>query len=429
MRSFSFLPALLLSVLTLSAAPAGAAAPDAGSGKKTIERDTARIAVVVNDAAITTTDLLARYSMVLLSSGLTDTPENRSRIMPQAMRSLIDEQLQLQETRRQQIDVSDKEMDQALLRIAKDNNVPGGDMRAFFKANNVPVQTLENQIKANIAWGKLVQRQLRPRVEVSDDEVEEVLARMRANTGKNEYFVNEVFLPVDDPEQVAAVRGFAEKLLTQIKQTGAFGGIARQFSQGAGAVNGGEIGWVQQGTLAPELEAALQNAKTGDLIGPVKTAKGYHILAVRDRRTITLGGDAATTVKLAQIGHGATPQNIGAVVAEAKAAAQQVKSCAELDKHFPSTQGWQVQLMPEQPIAALPPSLAPVARSLPVGSVAAPEAVPERGVMMLAVCERTETTTLDRGAIMQSIGTERLENLARGLLRDLKRNAYIDMRL
>jgi peptidyl-prolyl cis-trans isomerase SurA len=279
-----------------------------------------------------------------------------------------------------------------------------------------------------LSWSKLVQRQLYPRVEVSDDEVSDAVAQLQAATGKTEYFVNEIFLPVDAPEQEGAVHGFADKLLVQIKKTGAFGAIARQFSQGAGASNGGEIGWARQGMLAAEIEAALANSKSGDLLGPIKTSKGYHILAVRDQRVITPGGDAGTLVKLAQIARPFTPETAQKIVAESKAAQEKLASCAELNTLFPAAQGWQVQLLPERPIAALPPGLAPLARNLKVGTASPPEPQPG-GLAFMAVCERTMNSTIDRNAIMRDIGGERLENLARGLLRDLKRNAYIDMRL
>ncbi len=437
--SLRLVPCLLLSVLCAGGVftpaeartkahtePTAAATPTAPT-KNT--DDAAHVAIVVNETAITNSDIAARYGMALLSSGMPDTAETRGRIMPQIIRTLIEEQLQLQEAKRQQIDVSDTEINQALGRVAKENNVPGGDMRHFLTSHGIAARTIEIQAKAGLAWAKLIQRQLRPRVEVSDGEVEEVVNRLRASEGKTEYFINEIFLPVDDAEQESAVHSFADKLMAQIKETGAFGAIARQFSQGAGAPNGGEIGWVQQGTLAPELDAALaQGGDAGGLIGPIKTSKGYHILALRDQRKITIGGDAGTTVRVAQIAHGYTPETQQQVMGEAQAARKQVTGCADLNEKFPTAMGWQVRLTPEQPITALPPALAPLVRNAPIGSPSPLDPQPN-GVAFLVVCERVESSSIDRAAIMNKIGSERLENLARSLLRDIKRNAYIDRRI
>ncbi len=423
------LPSLL--TLTLVALPATAAETPAIKPVAKIElmaRDAARVAIVVNDVAVTNGDIVARYRLALLSSGLPDNPENRGRILPQIVRTLIEEQLQLQEARRQQIEVDAKEIDTALARMAQENNVPGGDLRAMLSSRGVAPRTLEQQTKAQIAWARLVQRQLRPRVEVSDDEVNDVVTRLQASQGKTEYFVNEIFLPVDDTDQDSAVRGFAVKLLQQVKQTGAFGAIARQFSQGAGATNGGEIGWVQEGTLAPELDAVLKTSKPGALLGPVKTSKGYHLLALRDSRTVTAGGDAGIMVKIAQVGRGVPPDQLKAAVADAKTKVARVQGCDTLETQFPTAAGWQVKITPEQPLATLPPGLAPLVRDLKLGTAGELD-VQRTGVGFFVLCSRKAGGGINREAIMSGIGSERLENLARALLRDLKRNAFIDVRI
>ncbi len=387
-----------------------------------------KIAIVVNDAAITASDVQARYGMALLSSGLPDEPEVRGRMMPQVIRGLIDEQIQLQEARRQQITVAPEDIDLALKRIAVDNNIPGGDMRVFLSARGVPATTLEAQARANIAWMKLVQRQLRPHVEIGDDEVEEALERLRANAGKQEYFVNEIFLPVDDADQDPTIRQFADKLVRQIRETGAFGTIARQFSQGVGAQNGGEIGWVQEGTLAPEIDRALAAGAKGDLLGPVKTGNGYHILAIRDVRRIQ-GGGSESIVKIMQMTLAFTPTRDKKTTLEtAEKARGAISGCGDLAQKFDGKSGWKLQEMAPTPVAKLPDWLADVARTQKVG-------VPSRtfstgdAAALFVVCERTEKGDApDREAIINRIGGERLENLARGMLRDLKRNAHIDVR-
>ncbi|MEQ1654052.1 MAG: peptidylprolyl isomerase, partial [Hyphomicrobium sp.] len=354
------LPILTLTALFVAHAFAPTAnAANSGPGDK--------IAIVVNDAAITASDVQARYGMALISAGLPDDPEVRGRIMPQVVRSLIDEQIQLQETRRQQITVTPEEIDQALKRIAQDNNIPGGDMRVFLYTHGVSAATLEAQVRANLAWMKLVQRQLRPHVEIGDDEVEEAIERLHASAGKQEYFVNEIFLPVDDPDQDQTIQQFANKLLNQIKATGAFGTIARQFSQGAGAQNGGEIGWVQEGILAPEIDRVLAANGKGDLLGPIKTTSGYHILAIRDVRRVQ-GGGAESTVKIMQMTLAFTPErDKNTALAAAEKIRDAIKGCGDLAQQFDAKSGWKLQEMPTSPIGKLPGWLAEVARNQKVG--------------------------------------------------------------
>ena len=94
----------------------------------------ARIVAVVNDNVISSSDLNARIAMAFLSSGLPDTPEVRQRLLVQLLRSMIDEQLELQEAKKLEITVPQAEIDQALARISQSNNIPGGDMKQFLKA-------------------------------------------------------------------------------------------------------------------------------------------------------------------------------------------------------------------------------------------------------------------------------------------------------
>src|ERR671916_1850674 len=82
-----------------------------------------RIAAVVNDEVVSVFDLVSRMQIVMLSSNIPDTPELRERMGRQVLRSLIDERLQLQEAKRQNVTVSDADVEKALLQIAQQNNM------------------------------------------------------------------------------------------------------------------------------------------------------------------------------------------------------------------------------------------------------------------------------------------------------------------
>ena len=87
------------------------------------------------------------------------------------MRSLIDEQLQVQEAKRLDLSVTSDEINQAMSKIAQDNHIPG-DMRAFVSSHGASADALSDQVKNGLLWNKVVQRELRPRVEVGDDEID-----------------------------------------------------------------------------------------------------------------------------------------------------------------------------------------------------------------------------------------------------------------
>src|SRR3546814_675030 len=122
------------------------------------------------------------------------------RLRRDVLRGLVDEKLQLQEANRNNVKVGDDEIRRALGMIGRQNNVPEGQLDEFLRVNGVPKGALEQQIKAELAWSKLIRRRLRSSVVVSEEEIDEALARIRENVDDAEARVSEIFLPVDSPE-------------------------------------------------------------------------------------------------------------------------------------------------------------------------------------------------------------------------------------
>lgn len=202
---------------------------------------TETIAAVVNEEAVSKSDLAARLKMVIASSGLPDNNEIRDRLMPQIMGVLIDESLKLQEAYRLEIEVPPEEIVKGFAAIAGQNNFTADKFRAVLKKEGVPVKTLEDQIRSQIAWSIVVQKKLRPKISIADNEVDSVMERLEASKGKSEYRVSEIFLPVETPAEESDIKKLADKLTRQlIDGKVPFQRLAGQFSQAAGASKGAD---------------------------------------------------------------------------------------------------------------------------------------------------------------------------------------------
>ncbi len=416
-------PVMAQSMLSLSN-PAASSAASPGV------RD--RIAAVVNDNVITTLDIRQRMTLALLSSGLPESPEIEQRLLPQVLRGLIDEQLQLQEAKRLDITVTQEDIDKALERIAHDNNIPV-DMRTYVAGHGGSVAALEQQVRAGIAWSKVVQRELRPRVDVGDDEIDAVIERLRANAGKDEFLVSEIFLNVDSPKDDPQIKQAADNLNQQLRNGANFAAVARQFSQSTGAASGGDIGWIQEGQLSSELNDALKTMQSGQIV-EVRTANGYHLLKLRERRTISLSGASGKqdiTVDLRQVFHPfASASDRNGLLAQADQLRSQISDCGQLDQtlaaKFPA---WTSQKLGKITLDKVPVWLSDKVDNTPVGHGSEPIAT-DKGALIVFVCGRDMPEgNVDRNALTNSIGTEKLELQARRLMRDLHRDAYIDIRL
>jgi len=250
----------------------------------TKEPVTMRAAAKVNDIIISTYDLEQRMKLVMVTSGSQPTAEVQKRLRPQVLRQLIDELLQLQEAQKFNVKITQEDLDKNFKRIATQNNITVDQINKMLDENGISRLTLQNQMKADLAWQKLVQQRLAPRVTVSDDEVDQVFQQLQQQSKRTEYLVSEIFLAVDVPEAEDQVRQNAQSILNQLKSGSTFSNMARQFSQSSSKGNGGDIGWVSEGDLYPPVAAKVKTMAPGAISEPIRATGGYYIVGMREKR-------------------------------------------------------------------------------------------------------------------------------------------------
>jgi len=248
---------------------------------------TTGIAAVVGEDAISTSELQDRLRLLLVSSGTRPTPEAMRQVAPQALGTLIDERIQMQEAEKLGLEVSPQEIRERFEQIAKMNNIPPEKFEEMITSSGVNMQTMRNQIRAQVAWTKVVQSKLRPQIRITDNDIENQIERFKRSIGKDEYLVAEIFLPVDEDQTQSEVKELADSLIGKMKEGARFSQIAVQFSRAPGANQGGDMGWIQEGQLAEELDEAIQSTEPGQITKPILMNDGYHIMFVRDKRAIT----------------------------------------------------------------------------------------------------------------------------------------------
>ncbi|PZQ47659.1 MAG: rotamase [Micavibrio aeruginosavorus] len=249
---------------------------------------TAGIAAVVNDDAISMTDVQDRIKLVIVSSGLPDSPEIRSKILPQVVEGLIEEQLKLQEAHRHKLEVSEEEVEDGLKTIADQNHFTPEQFVAILEKSGVPKGTLISQIKSTLAWNKVIKDVLRRQVDVSDTDVNVRMERLKSKIGQTEYLVSQIYLPLDNAKRNAETIAFAGRMAKELQAKKApFGAVAAQFSKAAGADKGGTLGWIQTGQLGDDLDKVLVTLEPGDVSDPVRTQTGLYILALQKKRTFS----------------------------------------------------------------------------------------------------------------------------------------------
>ena len=245
------------------------------------------IAIVVNEDAISMADLSDRYRLILASSRLPDGPKTRARVTPQIVASLIEEQLKFQEGARHDIAVSQSEINNGFVTIAEQNGLTVKEFRDALRKSGINAATMERQIKSQITWSKVVSKRLRPKVNISESDINTVFDRMENSIGLYEYLVSEIYLPIESPKEEAQIRDLALSLANDMQAGRApFFRVAQQFSKAPGAPQGGDIGWVQEGQVARELDDVLVTLEPKQISDPIRSLGGYHILLLREKRQI-----------------------------------------------------------------------------------------------------------------------------------------------
>ena len=417
-----------------AAAPAQSAPPAQKPGGEL------RIVAVVNDDVISDYDLAQRMRMFIVSSNLADTPEVRQKIAGQVLRGLIDEKLQLQEAKKQNVTASEDEIHKALEQIEKQNNMQAGALDQFLKARGVDKSAIVAQVTASLLWAKLVRRQATQNTEISEEEVEDMLKRMKQHAKEPQSHVAEIFLAIDNPSQEEEVHQLALKLTEQMKQGARFSAIARQFSQSATAAAGGDLGWVGPDQLAPELSKAIAGLKAGELTPPIRTGAGYYLLLVLDRRNAAGGAGAAGSGEddmIYDVVQVVLPLPTTAGDAARKVAIGEAEKMRGSFKDCPTMlkigKEKAPQLSSEGKLRAghLPGELRKLIEKLQIGEPSVP-IVQKNGVGVVMVCSKTKDTgggDVTRQEASEELIKQRLDTLSRRYLRDLRRNAYVDVRV
>jgi peptidyl-prolyl cis-trans isomerase SurA len=395
--------------------------------------DLTKIAAVVNDYAISMDDLNNRIKLAEVASNIPDTPETRQRLTQQILRTLVDEQLELQEAKKQGVTIDDKDVDASFARVAEQNKMTPEQFSDVLAKQGVSVDTVKSQIRAQLAWVKVVQKVIRPRIDIPDQDIDDALARLKANAGKPQYLVAEIFLGVDTPDQEAAVHANADKLVQQLREGGNFALAARQFSQSAGAASGGDLGWVQQGQLPPDEEAVIAKLRPGEISDPIHDSAGYHIFLLRDRGTVAGPEAAAVKLRLLQLvvpASGTTPEAFATAQGKATMLGNDTKGCDAAKAQAQAQNDGTSGDLGEITMSQLPPAMVTAVQDLPIGQFTAPLKT-SKGYLLLMVCERNapETVLPSKDDIANQIGYQRLDLQQRRYLRDLRASAFVDIRI
>ena len=386
---------------------------------------------IVNGRIITGTDVDQRLALIISANGGKVSAEEKDRLRVQVLRNLIDETLQIQEAAANDIKIDRAEIDQSYERVAANFRQSPAQFDQYLRAQGSAAASIKRQIEGELAWSRLLRRNIQPFVNVSEDEVKAVVDRMNAAKGSDEYRIGEIYLSAT-PENQAQIAANAHNIIEQIKQGGSFAAYARQFSEASTAAVGGDLGWVRPGQLPDELAQAAMNMQIGQIGGPIGVPGGMSIIYVMDKRKVLTADPRDALLSLKQLSitfpQGTTKEQANARAAAFAAQTRSIKGCGQANE-LGGQVGAEVVDNDNVKVRDLPPQLQEILLDLQVGQATPPFGSISDGVRVLVVCGRDEASAAaapNYEQIMAQMEEERVNKRARIYLRDLRRDAVID---
>lgn len=387
---------------------------------------------VVNGDIITGTDVDHRVALILAANENKLSDEDLQRLKLQVLRNLIDETLQIQEAKAANIEVEDAEVEQTYARVAAQNfrqDVKALD--AHLTKIGSSAASLKRQIRGELSWQRLLRRNVQPFVNVSDDEVNEMLERLKAAKGTEEYRVGEIFLSAT-PESAPQVEQNANRIVQQLRQGGSFAGYARQFSEASTAAVGGDLGWIRLAQLPAELATAARQITAGQLVGPIAVPGGYSIIYLIDKRQVLTADPRDAVLSLKQISisfpAGTTDAEASKKAAAFATAIKGAAGCGAVDAVAAGI-GAQVVANDQVKVRDLPAPLQDTMLALSLGETTPPFGSINEGVRMLMLCGRDDPAASAGPSfdeLMSQLEDDRVNKRAQTYLRDLRRDAVIE---
>lgn len=378
------------------------------------------VAAIVNDRVISTYDVRQRMRLMILSTQTQPTEESLLRFQSQAIRSLIDESLKLQEAEKYEIAVTDAEVNQQIARLARQNDANPEKIKADLRKANISPRTLEDQMRADIAWQILINGRYGTRIRVSNNQIQLEKQRFEENLAQPQFLISEILLESPSIEQDSAIYAGGLSLIEQMQAGAPFPAVAQQFSAAPSAQQGGDVGWIRHGDMPPEVNAVLAQMQVGTVSNPIKVASGFYIIAMRDRKK----GGAPIVANFRQIV--APPQSMDQLVSFLET----TSNCEQVDAIPQTIEGAFVNPFDNVNIADLAPAFRDILQALQANQWSKPMDTPN-GAVSIMLCskgyeEGAGIPTSDE--IVNRLTDQKLGMMSRRYLRDLRRDSTIEYR-
>lgn len=264
-----------------------------------------RVVAIVNQEVITWSELYRSMETDAMPGvkGLSD--EERKKVFKENeavfLENLINFKLQLQEARSSGINVSDAEIKDAIEGIKNKYGMSEAKFQESLKSEGYTFDEYKKRLREQIIVSKIVNQQVRNKVLVNDQDIDVFLRDNKDFEGASDkYRIRQIFFkkPVDTTDR-SKTEDRAQAVYTRILQGEDFGTLAKEYSEDPTRNSGGDLGFIEKGSLAQEFGSALAQMKPGDVSKPFWTSAGVHIIKFEEQSGKKSPGEIREAARIA----------------------------------------------------------------------------------------------------------------------------------
>ncbi|MDR1995265.1 peptidylprolyl isomerase [Azonexus sp.] len=261
------------------------------------------IVAVVDAEVITRHELDSRLEAALSQLRRQGTPlPPQAQLERQMLERLIMERVQLQYARDTGLKPDDTQLEQAIGRIAVNNNMTLAQFRQALEADGIEFAKFREEIRNEMTMVRLREREVDSKLIISDGEIDNYLANQAASGSNEEYQLAHILLRAPEsasPEQLQRLRQRGEEALQRAQLGENFAELSATFSDAPDALQGGSLGWRSRDRLPTLYAEAVTSLQPGQVSGLLRSSAGFHIIKLLDKR----GGDAPASVQQTHARH------------------------------------------------------------------------------------------------------------------------------
>ena len=239
--------------------------------------------MIVGDRAITNSDLLNEMKIILILNNQSYSEDKREQLQKSAVNSIVKRNIkQIEIDRYEFYEFNKEDFIIELTQLANNLNVDLETLKNICASNELDFQIIEDQVKVELLWNSLIFQLYKTKITINPEEIEEQLKLMEKQKKSQEYLISEILIKSVEDD---LIENEIENLKNNINLEG-FENIARTLSISESALNGGDLGWVNENSIAKEIKSIIINTPVGSLSKPILLPEGILIFKIRNKRIV-----------------------------------------------------------------------------------------------------------------------------------------------